>query len=52
MQEDGRGKIITPPFSFLGRASSGPALMFGPGLAQTQINREECWADIDLTLLG
>jgi len=41
MQEDGRGKIIPPSFlSFVGQAGSGPALMSGPGLAQTKKQRE------------
>jgi hypothetical protein len=51
MQEDGRGKIIPPKkkkktcFSFLGWAGSGPALMTGPGSAQTKRNREDCGAE-------
>jgi len=35
MQEDGWGKI-TPPFCFLGQASSSPTLMSGPSPAQTR----------------
>jgi hypothetical protein len=45
MQEDGRGKIIPPCFSFLGQAGSGPALISGPGPAQTKRSREDCWAE-------
>jgi len=52
-EEEERGKIIPPPcFFFLGQAGSGPALMSGPGPARTQRSRENCWAEIGLTLLG
>jgi hypothetical protein len=47
----GPGWFWPSPDVFVGQTDSGPALLSGPGLAQTN-KKENCWAEIGPTLLG